>query len=111
MTEVRLKNENNVYRIECRGHATGSEETCSAISALVYALKGYLDNGYGGVKKRNTAIGDGYIDLEFSGGAEAEAVFDIVALGLMQLEDAYDGEYVRIKEKIGGEIPKNACYH
>lgn len=111
MTEVRLNNKNNVYRIECRGHATGSQETCSAISALVYALKGYIDNGYGGVIKRNTTIGDGYISLEFSGGAQAEAIFDVVALGLMQLESAYDGEYVKIQEKIGGEIPKIACYH
>ena len=42
MTVVKMKRDGEHYRIEAKGHATGSVEVCSAVSMLLFTLVNYV---------------------------------------------------------------------
>ena len=42
MTHVHLEQKGDRYRVRCIGHATGSPETCAAVSCLIYTLAGWV---------------------------------------------------------------------
>ena len=96
MVKGTIETRDGVHRIECRGHATGSEKVCAAISALMYALVGYL------VNRDNAVIHDkildsGYNRVVFEGFDDA---FEVVRIGLLQVAHTYP-EYLKITEKEG----------
>ncbi len=73
-------------RLTLDGHAgyrPGEDIVCAAISALVYALIGYLDS-CGAAFEYDT--GDGFATVECEGHEEA---FDVVISGLSQLAEEY----------------------
>lgn len=84
MTRVTLKEDGGRYEVICEGHATGSREVCAAVSTLVFTLLGYLKNA-DGITVDREEIADGYADVEFGGGYNARAAFDLVSIGFLQL--------------------------
>lgn len=100
MTRVMIDLQDRYWSISAVGHATGSEEVCAAISGLIYALAGYLEN----------AVQDGmarWIDCKLEPGdavlvvsaEEAEesitAVFHMATIGLLQIEKAHP-KYIHV---------------
>ena len=98
MVKGTIETRDGVHRIECNGHATGSEQVCAAVSALMYALIGFLGNQpdlddviY------ESKIESGHSLVAFKGYDEA---FEVVRIGLLQLAYSYP-EYLKITEKEG----------
>lgn len=87
MTRVTMKSTESEYFVSCEGHATGSPETCSAISTLIYTLLGYLKNS-ADVVIDIEEIADGYAEIIFSGGKCAEIAFEMIRIGFLQLAQA-----------------------
>ena len=98
MTKVLTKSTNGRYYIKARGHATGSPIVCAGVSAIIYALAGYLENN-GGIRCEEITLSDGVAELEFYGGDDAEAVYMMAVIGLAQIEEHYP-EYIEIKEEL-----------
>ena len=94
MTRVTLKEDGGRYSVVCEGHAVGSCEVCAAVSTLVYTLLGYLKNA-DGVAVENAELADGYAEIEFSGGENARAAYELICIGFLQLAMA-KGEHVEI---------------
>ena len=87
MTRVTLREDNGRYSVICEGHATGSVETCAAVSTLVYTLLGYLKNA-DGVAIECEELADGYAEIEFSGGECAGVAYELISIGFLQLGQA-----------------------
>lgn len=88
--------------IECRDHAAGSAQVCAAVSGIMAALAGYLQNSSATVSILD--MRKGYNRLVFSGADEA---FKMAVIGLMQIEKSYP-EYIETMfcdlKTGGGEI-------
>ena len=84
MTQIYLEQDGNRYTVSAKGHATGSTETCAAISTLLFTLAGWLHNATTHIVRENLNPGDAMI--EFVGGSNAETAFDMVFVGFLQLE-------------------------
>lgn len=95
MTEVRLKCKDNLYGFEVSGHATGKQEVCSAISHTMYSLAEYLEKCTNRVRLVACEFGNAFAKIEFSGGTEAEEIFNLVASGLMLMEKEM-GNFIKI---------------
>ena len=89
-----------VYVLGLRGHATGSERVCAAISGLVYALAGFLANDED-TEMLAQWMEPGDVSLQFICGERGKAALQLVLIGLMQIEKAHP-DY--IKTKISEEI-------
>lgn len=87
MTRVTLKEDSGRYSVVCEGHAVGSCEVCAAVSTLVYTLLGYLKNA-DGIAVENAELADGYAEIEFSGGENARAAYELICIGFLQLEQS-----------------------
>ncbi len=99
MTRIFAESGNGRYRIRAEGHATGSGTVCAAVSGLIYALAGYLQNSCG-IRTECERLTDGEAELIFFGGDDAEAVYSLCLIGLLQIEENYP-EYIEI------ECPEN----
>lgn len=103
MTEVKAARakflNGGYYSIELFGHATGSDKVCAAVSGLVYALAGYLDNDTD-VRWKNVDLSPGLASFDWEGGAESEGAWRMAIIGLAQLEKAEP-------ERIKVHIPEN----
>lgn len=77
------------YVLTARGHAVGSPQVCAAISALLFAVAGYLENVRGTVQVGEVRLDSGDARLYWSGGARAEAAYELAAVGLCQLARRY----------------------
>lgn len=97
MTRVTAKSTNGRYYIKAEGHATGSPAVCAGVSAIIYALAGYLGNSES-IRCEEVNLSDGNAELEFYGGDDAEAVYLMSVIGLMQIEEQYP-EYIEVLEK------------
>lgn len=99
MTSITITAGAGRWRFEASGHATGSPEACSAVSALLYALAGWLRNAPPGVRPGRTYLAPAAADIAFSdagSGGAAEAVADCIAVGLLQVASAEPGA-VRVR--------------
>lgn len=105
MTRVYFEQRDGCYGICARDHATGSEAACAAVSGLMYALAGYLINAEreGLVQNVHGHLSPGDAEQRWEGGAEANAVYDLVVIGLMQFARSYP-QFVEIEWKTGGEM-------
>ena len=88
MTRILLQKEGEHMLVSASGHAAGSEAACAGISALLFALAGFLHTD-GGTTIRSCRLESGYALLDFSGGASAEAAFRMTAVGLRQIARGY----------------------
>ena len=94
MTKVTFARYGDAFMVEARGHATGSKEVCAAVSVLMTTLAGYAANRATPLEIR-LAPGDSIV--QFFGGKEAEAVYDAMRIGFMQLAASY-GKFLRIEK-------------
>ena len=69
MTNITIQGDGWTYRLTAVGHATGRPEVCAAVSAVVYALGGYLKNleAAGAVTLGNFLLESGAAELEADG--------------------------------------------
>lgn len=105
MTEVRLR-QSEGYELTAKGHATGSTEVCAAISCLLYAAAGWLENcGEADVVK----LESGDVTLRWHGGESAAALYELLEIGFLQLELSAK-EYVKVNTGDGGDIPARATH-
>lgn len=94
MTKVYLEADGSRHIVSAKGHAAGSPEACAALSCLLTALAGYLQNARAEVTACRLDSGDAY--LEFHG---EDAAFYVTAVGLMQLAQAVP-EAVQIEARL-----------
>lgn len=90
MTNITIQCSGDTYRMAAVGHAAGNSEVCAAVSAIVYALGGYLKNleAAGPVKLRALTLGSGAAGIE-AAGQESRIAFEMAAVGLMQIAAKY----------------------
>ena len=79
-----------VCRLSVDGHATGSPEVCAGVSAVVYALAGYLTNR---VPEAEIRLDSGRAQISCRG---QRAMFEMAWIGLAQIEKAHP-EFIRVE--------------
>ena len=79
---VTVRAEDVTFR--ARGHAEGDPAACAAVSALLWALAGYLDHHGGGCGQ----VGKGTAFLRVGRGTQAEHAAECILVGLLQVERA-----------------------
>ena len=89
MTRIRIRRDGGRWRFSAEGHATGAPEACSGVSALLFALAGWLRNAPPGVAPGEISLAPGRAVIAFSGGAQAAAAAALVATGLRQIARKY----------------------
>ena len=87
MTKIQARKDGNRYILSAKGHATGSVEVCAAISAIVYALAGYLMNH--DIKISQQRMEDADVLLDFAGDDCTAAAFEMAVIGLAQIGRQY----------------------
>lgn len=85
MTSVYLERDGGSYTVDARGHATGSAELCAAVSALMFALDGYLHNAVG-VEIVTERMNPGDARLHWHGGTDD--VWLLMLCGFLGLQEA-----------------------
>ena len=97
-TRIETGDKESLFVIDMKGHATGSVAICNAAGALVQSLCYWLREN--GSEVLSMKISPGDCVVRFVGGEREKAVFDMVRLGLIGLEqknnelvrvDCYDG--------------------
>lgn len=82
------------------GHADyavrGDDIVCAGASAVVFALLGWLQNNSEDLEYIESDVHSGKVRLSCEGGERTAAVFEMTALGLLQLADAYE-DHVEIQ--------------
>ena len=82
MTRIKARYSRDGYSIVSTGHA-GTSESCTAISAILGALAGWVNNNAGAF-----SLGKGEAMIAFPKGGGAEAVMDMTVIGLLQVQKA-----------------------
>lgn len=100
MTTIYAAEAGGQYLVAAKGHATGSEQVCAGVSAIMYALAGTIKNNHC-CKELDCKIQDGFLLCKFSGGREAAAYYELTVIGLKQIANSYP-EYIEI-------VPKFIC--
>lgn len=97
MTNIVIRRDHDVYYVQATGHATGSEKVCSGISSLLYAVAGWIINNEHMLRYHKISLKDGNAVIEWSGGPVAQAVYECVAIGLLQIEQSYP-DFIKVDE-------------
>ena len=85
MTRVTIEHSDGRWRIAARGHATGAPEACAGVSALLYALAGWLKNAPETARRARCRLAPGDAELRFPGSPAADAAAALCAIGLAQI--------------------------
>lgn len=80
--------------VQAKGHATGSQDCCSAVSSLVYALAGFLKND-AQTRVDELTLNDADARIVFAGKEEAKGALQMAKIGFLQLQMAYP-EFLRV---------------
>ena len=86
MTRAYFEKDGNHYTVDIRDHAS-DDESCAAISGLVYALVGYLHNS-DNIQTIHERVQPGNVHIEFIGEEQAEAVFELTYIGIAQIGES-----------------------
>ena len=86
MTRVKARYSGDGYSIVSVGHA-GSSESCTAVSAIIGALAGWVDNNAG-----TFSLKKGEAMIAFPKGGGAETAMDMAVIGLQQVAKASPGD-------------------
>lgn len=90
MTKIYCAHSGTRYSIRAEGHATGSQEACSGVSAITNALLLYAINDTEHVRVIHTREEDaGHFCLRFSGDETAGAAWKMAVMGLISISMAY----------------------
>jgi uncharacterized protein YsxB (DUF464 family) len=95
MTKVIALKKENGYSLILKGHATGSEKVCAAVSGIVYALEGFLNNFPECIKQKKSELKNGEAEFVFFGDERVYYPFMMAIIGLKQIEKSYP-EYIRV---------------
>lgn len=98
MVKVYAESDGNRYLLSAQDHATGSEQVCAAVSALVYAFAGYVLNAKENRKAmvHNIKLESGKALIHCHGDRDVGTSFDTVVLGLKQIE-ASNPEFIQVE--------------
>lgn len=99
MTEVYAKRRGDRCYLTARGHATGSVEVCAGISAILYALAGYLVNVDESrrIDILDLSVRDANVKVDFYGDDGSVAAFEMAVIGLLQIAKA-NPEFLHVKK-------------
>ena len=90
MTKIYCAHSGTRHSIRAEGHAAGSQEACSGISAITNALILYAVNEAEHVQTIHTMEEeDAHICLRFSGDEQAGAAWKMAVMGLVSISKAY----------------------
>lgn len=90
MTKIYCAHSGTRYSIRAEGHATGSQEACSGVSAITNALLLYAINDTDHVRVIHTREEEaGHFCLRFSGDETAGAAWKMAVMGLISISMAY----------------------
>lgn len=90
MTKIYCAKNKGRYSLRAEGHATGSQEACSGISAITNALILYAVNEVSHVYTIHTMEEeDGHFCLRFTGDDQAGAAWKMAVMGLISISKTY----------------------
>lgn len=90
MTKIYCASNGDRYSIRADGHATGSKEACSGISAITNALMLYAVNEVSHVSTIHTMEEEyGHFCLRFSGDDQAGAAWKMAVMGIISISKTY----------------------
>lgn len=91
MTTIRCAIDGETLSLEIDGHATGCQEACSGISALVEALGTYVVRADDGHAKKvlDMSLEPGRCLFRVIGDSTMAEVWRVVCIGLIQISMAY----------------------
>jgi len=98
MTTATYYNDENWHYLHVKDHATGSPQVCAGVSAIVYALAGWLANF--GTPEQDTVIldsGKAFFSVD-SGKEGVKAAFDLAVIGLLQIAKGHP-EHLQVEEE------------
>ena len=85
--------EEDAHLLIMEGHANyaecGEDIVCAGASSIVYALLGWLENHSEDMEYVNADVHEGDVKIACEGGEKTAAVFEMAAIGLLQLADSY----------------------
>lgn len=90
MTQVYAEKDGQRYTLSVKGHATGSEKVCAAVSAISFAVLAFLNNTETDTIPLIKHFDNKNADAHFvwTGGCGALAAFELAYMGFKQLEMA-----------------------
>lgn len=93
MIQAKYHADGEEHRLILKGHAgystNGNDIVCSAVSSLVYALLGWLENNSEDVEWSNTFVESGDVSITCYGGVRTTVAFNMAAIGLEQIAMSY----------------------
>ena len=93
MTKVYLEQDGNRFTVSAKDHATGSVECCAAVSCLLFALAGFLQEIPFTILR--LSLEDADAQIVFRGDDRCKAAFDLVKTAFVMMEQSY-GEFVSV---------------
>ena len=102
MVEVLAVYDTPHYTLTSKGHATGSDKACAAVSSIMYALGGWVLNHRAILPHADVTLGKGDAKVYAVGGSDLQAAFETAVLGLMQVAKS---EPERVKVKVSRREP------
>lgn len=100
MVRVTCRHSEKAYAITALGHAgyssQGNDIVCAGVSAIIYALLGFLNNAPDKEKNLRAHAESGETCIFWSGkSVEVEAAFQMAVIGLLQISSAYP-EHIQV---------------
>lgn len=98
MVNVSFYHRDREHEMIACGHATGSPEICAAVSAIMTALAGWIENNRDHLDGKEAIFVDlqeGDTCILFTGDDCAEAAFSVAEIGIAQLANSFP-EYVSV---------------
>lgn len=87
----------HVCMIQAAGHATGSQEMCSAVSALLWTLYAWVQNAEVDIDEDELCMESGRAIIKFTGDERAAEVYKAFLIGFLQLQ-RHDPRYIKVLE-------------
>lgn len=93
MITARYEKDGSLHTLSVSGHARyspyGQDIVCAGVSAIVYALIGWLENCFGDTKFVSIDERDGEVIISAQGDAFVATAFYMAAIGIEQIANTY----------------------
>ncbi len=93
MIRAKYVREGNNHSLVMGGHAEyaghGEDIVCAGASAIILSLLGWLENNSEDLTYCDYEAESGNVRIDCEGGERTAAVFEMTAIGLLQIEDSY----------------------
>lgn len=101
MITVQYTNRGSMHELSVNGHAgyaePGSDIVCAGVSAVTYALLGFLDANEGETRDLVTDVRNGAVTISCEGTERIRAAFEMSMIGYEQIAAMYQG-YVLVNK-------------